>query len=137
MHDSTIVERLRECSIKVTPQRIAIVKYLMEHRTHPDAEEIYRYVKQQHPSISLATIYNTLDKLEEKSVVIKLKISDDNRVNYDYNDKLHHHFYCKECGSIIDIDVVCEYAKLGEVEGHRIDEVHGYYKGICSKCREK
>jgi Fe2+ or Zn2+ uptake regulation protein len=132
-----IIEKLREKGVKVTPQRIAIINYLQNNLNHPDVEEIYNHVLEEYPTISLATIYNTLDKLEEINEVVKLKITDDNKVNYDYKKKPLHHFYCKKCGNIFDVDIVCDYAKMLVVQGHKIDEVHGYFKGICSKCNKK
>lgn len=137
MKSNKIIDKLRKHNVKVTPQRVEIIKYLEEHKTHPGAEEIYQYVKKKYPAISLATVYNTLEKLVEIDEIIKLKISDDNKVNYEYNQHPHHHFYCKVCGKIFDIEIACEYAEKKEIAGHKIDEVHGYYKGICKKCLKK
>ena len=50
---------------------------------------------------------------------------------------MHHHFLCNICGDIIDIDIKCPNIDRIIREGHRIDEVHGYFKGICKKCINK
>jgi Fe2+ or Zn2+ uptake regulation protein len=129
-----IIKKLRVKNIKVTPQRIAIIKFLEENRVHPTAEIIYNNISKEYPSISLATVYNTLEKLEEINEISKLKIADENIVNYDINLNSHHHFYCKKCKNIFDIDIKCDYFKINIIEGNHIEEAHGYFKGICKNC---
>lgn len=131
-----IISKLRDHGVKVTPQRVAIIDYLEKNKIHPTAEDIYNSVINEYPSISLATVYNTLDKLEEIKQIIKIKIADENKVNYEYDFEPHYHFYCKLCKKIYDIDIPCEYSKKEEIEGHKIEEVHGYFRGICKNCRK-
>ena len=100
---NAIIKKLRYKNIKVTPQRIAIINFLEENKIHPTAEIIFKNIVKDYPSISLATIYNTLDKLIEINEISKLKISNDNKVNYENNLIPHHHFYCKKCKNIFDI----------------------------------
>ena len=130
-----VISKLREKGVKVTPQRLAILDYLERSHTHPSAEEIYSAIVKSYPAISVATVYNTLDMLVDLGQVIKLKIGED-RVNYEYNLMPHHHFYCKKCRRIYDIMVDCPIAKKTEVEGHKIEECHGYFKGVCQNCLE-
>ena len=58
-------------------------------------------------------------------------------LRYDFKHGMHHHFLCKKCGRITDIDVECP--NLGKMLecGHNVEEVHGYFKGICKKCMKK
>ncbi len=131
-----IILKLKKNGVKVTPQRIAIIDYLEKNRIHPSAEKIYEYVIKDYPSISLATVYNTLDKLEELNAIKKLKISDDNKINYEYDITPHSHFYCKQCRTIIDIpakDILHDEF----INGNKIDEFSLYYKGTCSACLKK
>jgi Fur family peroxide stress response transcriptional regulator len=133
-----LVEKLREKGVKITPQRLAVLKFLENGQKHYTAEEIYQAICKEYPAISLATIYNTLDMLVEINEVTKLKISDDNVVNYEYNNsEPHHHFYCKNCKKIVDIDIQCQIAQMKEYHGFMIDEVHGYFKGLCPECYKK
>jgi Fe2+ or Zn2+ uptake regulation protein len=129
-----IIKNLKEKGVKVTPQRIAIIDFLEKNKVHPTAEEVYENVSKTFPTISLATIYNTLEKLEEMGEVKKLKISDENKVNYEAILDPHHHFYCKECKRIFDVDIKCSFSVLKEVDGNKIEEIHGYFKGICKNC---
>jgi Fur family transcriptional regulator, peroxide stress response regulator len=134
MNKFKIISNLKNKGVKVTPQRIAIIDFLEKNKIHPTAEEIYENVSKAFPSISLATIYNTLEKLEEIGELKKIKISDENKVNYEAIMEPHHHFYCRSCKKIFDIDVKCSFSALKEVEGNKIEEIHGYFKGICKNC---
>ena len=132
-----IIEKLRDKGVKVTPQRVAIIDYLDNNRTHPTVDDIYNNIVKLYPTISRATVYNTLDKLEEINEIIKLKIADENKVNYDYDLTPHHHFYCKKCKKIYDIAISCHHANKLEQDGHMVEEVHGYFKGICKECTKE
>ncbi len=127
---------LKENSIKITPQRIEILRYLDRHMTHPTVEEIYSTLKKKNPSLSKTTVYNSLQVLKEHKIIQTLSIST-HESRYDLRDDLHHHFLCKNCGKIIDIDIECPNVERIAKEGHRVDEVHGYFKGICKYCLEK
>lgn len=130
------VEILRTNGLKVTPQRLEILRYLDTHRTHPTADTIYSELKVANPSLSKTTVYNTLQHLGEHGLVHILNISG-SESRFDSNINQHHHFLCKKCGSIIDINIDCPNAKVVEAGGHRIDEIHGYFKGVCASCIEK
>ena len=127
------VKVLKDNKLKVTPQRLEILKYLDTHRIHPNADTIYSELKKTHPSLSKTTVYNTLQHLGEHGLVQSLTISG-SEARFDSVINPHHHFLCKTCGKIIDIDIECPNAKLVEAGGHRIDEVHGYFKGVCVSC---
>jgi Fe2+ or Zn2+ uptake regulation protein len=127
---------LKNNSIKVTPQRLDILKYLDEHKTHPTADQIFTDLKETNPSLSKTTVYNSLEILKDRSLIQSLTISGC-EMRYDLKHGMHHHFLCKKCGRIDDIDIECP--NLGKIleSGHNIEEVHGYFKGICQKCIKK
>ena len=130
------VKLLKENSIKITPQRLEILKYLDENRTHPTVDEIYSSLKEKNPSLSKTTVYNSVETLREHGIIQSLTISG-SELRYDFENKMHHHFLCKKCGTIIDIDIECP--NIGKMleSGHKVEEVHGYFKGICKKCIKK
>ncbi len=130
------VELLKENNLKVTPQRIMILKYLDTHRVHPTADEIYSSLKKSIPSLSKTTVYNSLDVLKKYGLIQALTICGSEQ-RYDFMHDMHHHFLCKKCGKIIDIDIKCPNINKTIEMGHRIDEVHGYFKGICKDCIKK
>jgi Fe2+ or Zn2+ uptake regulation protein len=130
------VKILRKGHLKVTQQRIDILKYLDSHESHPTAEEIYSSLKKTHPALSKTTVYNSLDALRKHGIIAPLTITE-NETRYDIKTEMHHHFLCKKCGQIIDIDISCPNIEKISKFGHRVDEVHGYFKGICKNCLDK
>lgn len=127
---------LKQNQLKITPQRLAIMKYLDEHRTHPTADRIYIDLKEKNPALSKTTVYNSVETLKEHGIIQSLTISG-SELRYDFENKMHHHFLCTKCGTIIDIDIKCP--NIGKIieSGHNVEEVHGYFKGICKKCMKK
>ena len=130
------VTLLKSNQMKVTPQRLEIMRYLDENRTHPTADDIYSALKGSNPSLSKTTIYNTLETLREHELIQTVGISG-NEMRYDFKREMHHHFLCKRCGGILDIDVKCSFLKQTLEGDHRVDEVHGYFKGVCKDCLGK
>jgi Fe2+ or Zn2+ uptake regulation protein len=129
------IQLLKDHKIKITHQRLEILKYLDERKNHPTAEDIYEDLKKNQPSLSKTTIYNTVEKLKEEGVIQALDISGETR--YDIKKNLHHHFLCIVCGKIIDIDLPCQNIEKITRQGYTIKEVHGYFKGICKECKKK
>ena len=128
------VKTLKDHSIKITSQRLEILKYLDGHHTHPNVEEIYSELKKKHPSLSRTTVYNSLEILKKNKIVQSLTISG-SELRYDIEKGLHHHFICKKCGAILDISITCPNMDRTLDGGHRVEEVQGYFKGICKNCQ--
>ena len=136
MHVEKYVRVLKEKNLKVTPQRLEVLRYLDNNRTHPTAEQIYSDLKGKNPALSKTTVYNTLELFKEKGLVHALTISSSEQ-HFDVVITNHHHFLCEKCKRIIDIEVECPYLEKILRGGHRIDEVHGYFRGICEECLNK
>jgi Fe2+ or Zn2+ uptake regulation protein len=130
------ISLLKENNIKITHHRLAILKYLDEHHNHPTADDIYSKLKSKNPSLSKTTVYNSLDILQKYGIVSSLTICG-SEYRYDINEGMHHHFLCKQCGCIIDIDIKCPNIEKVGSYGHVIEEVHGYFKGLCKNCINK
>lgn len=135
MRDSEAYKRLVKSGVRPSVQRMAIMDYLLTHRTHPTVEDVYRGICDQIPTLSRTTVYNTLRMFSEKHAAQMLTI-DDHHVCYDGDMRPHVHFICRECGKVIDL--FDEQAPM--VEGHRladgnvVDEMQLYYKGVCKDC---
>jgi Fe2+ or Zn2+ uptake regulation protein len=127
---------LKDNNLKITPQRLAIIKYLDNHMNHPTADIIYSDLKKKYPSLSKTTVYNALEALNKHGIIQSLTISG-SELRYDINHGMHHHFYCKKCGNIIDIELECPNLKKMEQYGHDIEEIHGYIKGTCKNCLKR
>ena len=130
------IKILRDKKLKVTSHRLNILRYLDGNLQHPPAEKIYSDLKIKTPSLSKTTVYNALETLEKKGIVTVLTICGvENR--YDIKNSIHHHFFCEKCGRILDIDISCpNIEKVSKEYGHRIDDIHGYFKGLCKYCLE-
>jgi Fur family transcriptional regulator, peroxide stress response regulator len=132
----TYVKLLKDNAIKVTPQRLEILRYLDQHHTHPTVDEIYSALKTKNPALSKTTVYNSIETLKKHKLIQSLTISG-SETRYDLTGRLHHHFLCQCCGAIIDINISCPNINTIIQNGHRVDEVHGYFKGICRDCIQK
>lgn len=130
------VKILKEKNLKVTPQRLIILKYLGENFTHPTTDKIYSDLKSNNPSLSKTTVYNSLEILEKHGIIQSITISG-SELRYDIKQGMHHHFLCKKCGKIVDIDIECPNVERLSSYGHKVEEIHGYIKGICKECMKR
>lgn len=127
---------LKEHHLKATPQRLQILQYLHTHHTHPRADDIYTALKRTSPSLSRTTVYNALETLKKERLIHAVTISQ-GETRYDARLDTHHHFLCTSCHTISDIDLACPNIKRVEGGGYCIQEVHGYFTGICPQCATK
>lgn len=133
-----IYNYLRSYHIKPSVQRIAIMEYLLEHRTHPCIDEIYLALCKSIPTLSKTTVYNTLKILTEHGAAQMLTI-DERNACFDGDVSKHAHFQCKKCGKIFDFPIPYmeeeERNKLAKA-GFKVDSTQLYYKGLCPECRD-
>ncbi len=131
------IQKLRSKRFKLTPQRLAVIRYMLGNKEHPSALKIHKELKRRYPTLSFSTVYNTLSMLEKIDEVQSIHVFD-NYLNYDPNTNAHIHFYCRECNHISDIflegrsDVS---VPRGEIEGNNIDYMSLVLKGTCKLCR--
>ena len=125
-----------QIGFKLTPQRIAILDYLNGNKEHPSAEEIYRAVSEKFPTMSFATVYNTLDALKKRGMLLEITI-DPGKKRFDPDSEPHHHLMCTRCKKVVDIHnkfdlTIPESARHGfEVTGDHIE-----FHGVCEQCRK-
>lgn len=135
---------LKEKGYKLTPQRRAIVDIIISNEgSHLTTEELYDLVKIECPEIGLATVYRTVQLLEELGVVSKLDLNDGcyryELVRDDENHQ-HHHLICSQCGKVIEVQ-----GDLLEVLEQEIETKYDFqiknhsvkFYGICSECKKK
>ena len=132
-----IVSHLQDHNMKPSMQRMAIMKYLDENRTHPTVDEIYSALSPEIPTLSKTTVYNTLKLLSEHGAAQTLTIDEKNTC-YDAETGQHAHFMCRKCGKVYDLpsDEAIKETESLQMDGHEIQEVHYYYKGVCKNCKE-
>lgn len=124
---------LRDNNIKPSIQRIKVLEYLYNNRTHPMADEIYKALHIEIPSLSKTTIYNTLNTLV-KAGLVRLITIEDNITRYDYDTSSHGHFKCNKCGDIFDFNINLEHLSKATLNGFKVTSKDVYYKGLCSYC---
>ncbi|MFC2114263.1 Fur family transcriptional regulator [Bacteroidota bacterium] len=96
-------EKLLEYNLRISHQRLVIYQELYKSMEHPTAEKIYSGLKKDHPSISLATVYKTLDAFEKSGLIKKLKSIDDS-LHYDADLHDHNHLVCMKTKQILDYE---------------------------------
>jgi Fur family peroxide stress response transcriptional regulator len=97
----TLRDRLKSVNLKATHQRMTVLAAMDDCKTHPNPEEIYDRIRPQNPTISLATVYNTLDSFAQAGLISKVASLGGN-LRYDSNMGAHGHIYCHNTDEIID-----------------------------------
>ncbi len=123
---------------RMTRQRRAVMEVLKSTRSHPDAAWIYQEVKKKVPSISLGTVYRTLDALVKEGKVVALHTGGATR--YDAFTHPHAHLVCTACGRVEDLKL--ELPRLLEKAqaqnpAVRLDAVRLIFEGLCADCAQK
>lgn len=131
-------DSLVSAGLRPSMQRLAILDYLLKHRTHPTIDDVFSGLVSQVPTLSRTTVYNTLRLLSGHHVAQMITI-DDHHVCYDGDTRPHVHFLCRKCGKVYDLFDVPAPTLSGKlnVDGHVVDEAQLYYKGICKDCAAK
>lgn len=131
----TVLKALTQHGIKASPQRLAVMQYLMDHRTHPTVEEIYKELHPLIPTLSKTTVYNTLKLLVEEGAALQLTI-DEKKTCYDADTAPHAHFLCSECGKVYDVPLTNPRLEddAQMPEGFQCEQADLYFRGICQKC---
>jgi len=127
---------LKEKGLRPTYQRLKVLEFLDKNRIHPTPKMVYEKLHRIIPSLSKTTIYNILKDFESKDIIKTVEF-DDGQIRFEINKSTHHHFICRKCKKIYDLDLKCKYLDEGNVDGHKIEEFLGYFKGLCANCRRK
>lgn len=129
---------LRDKGVKPSYQRKRIFEYMMNNHNHPSVNDIYEALINEIPTLSKATVYNTMNLFLEHKLIEVLPI-DTNEARYDvFNPKEHGHFKCDVCGKIFDVNIKVNVEDLSDdLAGFRVDsEVYNFH-GVCRECQEK
>ncbi|MCF7908487.1 MAG: transcriptional repressor [Candidatus Omnitrophica bacterium] len=127
---------LRGHDIRPTQQRLEVHGVLLNNGKHLTADQIYERVKLRMPAVSLATVYTVLDLFKQKHVINEIRIQFDKSC-FEARIDPHHHFLCKSCDEISDLNMKpCKALEQREVDGNIIEELQGYFYGTCKNCRE-
>ena len=103
---------------------------------HPTADDIYNALKNEYPTMSLTTVYNTLKALSDAGAIEMLKIEREN-ARFDFPKIPHSHFRCRSCGKILDISELPDILKYVPKGSYHIENVEVYFQGLCDECFNK
>lgn len=101
MGTQQLIIKFHDKGYKVTPQRLAVCEYILSSKDHPTADQIHQELKKKYPTMSLATVYQTLHLLSEIGLLQELGFSD-TLSRYDPDTSPHINIICKKCGKIQD-----------------------------------
>jgi Fur family transcriptional regulator, peroxide stress response regulator len=135
---NNITSIFREKKLKLTPQRIAVYKYLMHTKEHPSAETIYKGLLEEYPTMSLATVYKGLKTLVEVGLIQEINVGEGN-FRYDGNIEAHPHIQCMNCGKVDDVDNVSFddlNQRIKDFTNYEILNNQVYFYGFCPDCKE-
>ena len=137
MSNAEILDYFAQHGVKPSMQRMAVMKYLLTHRTHPTVDEIYNDVVQEIPTLSKATVYNTLRLLVKQGAALQITINEQCTC-YDGDITPHAHFFCRNCGRVYDMPLNWQdISEMADVPaGFKVDEAALYFRGLCSNCSE-
>ena len=136
----SLTTSLKNAGMRMTPQRAAICKLLVESKEHPTASMIYDELDPQFDSLSLATVYNTLNALVKIGVVNRLGEAGDGSVRYDADTEPHVNLACISCNRIIDIPSEHVHHLDDEItqnSGYKLLGARVLYYGLCPECQKK
>ena len=134
MDGEAIKKSLEGAGLRCTPQRYAVMAFLMECHRHPTAAEIYEAVNHRDPRSSRATTYNNLRDLVRAGLVREVAV-EGRAARFDAKGARHHHFICDRCGDVEDLDWYDVPRPASRALGKRIvRECELIFRGLCTRC---
>ncbi len=133
-----LLDQLRAAGLRATPQRMAVFETLVETPQHPTAHQLYEQVRLKQPSISQATVYNTLQALVTRGLIHNIGEAGDGANHYDGAADPHVNLICTRCSRIEDFHDETLQAVADQVSaraGYKLDGAHVVYYGLCPQCQ--
>ena len=121
---------------KHSKQREAILALLRETKTHPTAEWLHSNLKESYPKLGLATVYRNLRLFEQLGLVQRIDVGD-GLEHFDAGVHTHYHFYCRNCNSVIDVDLPNLHPEQYLPDGFTPHRHQLVFYGECSNCKSK
>ncbi len=123
-------------SLKYSRQREAIKEFLAVRTDHPTADTVYTNLREKFPNISLGTVYRNLALLAERGEILKITTGD-TADHFDGHTAPHHHFICRECQRLMDLDmenIDSIITAAGKNFGGKISSYTVLFHGVCEDC---
>ncbi len=129
---------LKRAGLRLTAQRLAVCRALAGDRSHPTAQALYERIRPGFPSLSLATVYNTLQVLEGAGLIQRLGPVGDGAVHYDADLTPHVNLICTRCNRIDDLSepALTDVAgRVAQASGYDLRGAQATYSGLCPDCQ--
>ena len=137
MNAEAIRKSLEESGLRCTPQRYAVMAFLMEHSGHPTAAEIFAAVNRVDPRSSRATTYNNLRDLVQAGLVREVAV-EGRSARFDAKGQRHHHFICDRCGNVEDLEWYDVPKPASRALGKRVlRDCELIFRGLCTSCASR
>jgi Fur family peroxide stress response transcriptional regulator len=139
VQNNPFIQAIRDAGFKVTPQRIAVCDWLYRNNTHPTAADVYEALREAFPTMSLATVYSTLEVLEALKLIYPVGMNTDGSKRYDTVSRPHVNLVCRHCGRVIDVagDRMLDEARRSVASyGFEAQDINVVVYGFCADCRE-
>jgi Fe2+ or Zn2+ uptake regulation protein len=142
---NAMLRDLRRSGLKLTPQRIAIVRLFASDLSHPTAQDLFERLRRDFASMSFATVYNTIDTLARAGLagILRLSGKRGEAARFDPNTAPHHHAVCDRCGTVVDIAAGTLSPTLASAKklrrsapGFSVRAVERIYRGLCADCAQ-
>ena len=131
-----VAQRLRSFGLRATGSRIAILEALEADRRHPTAEMVHESLRERYPSLSMSTVYATIESFLERGLIRQVS-GRSGRLRVDGTAQDHDHAVCRSCGRVFDVDPDEIHRPQKPMElpgGLRVTNVHVEYEVICRQC---
>ena len=131
--------RLRDAGLRVTAPRIAVLEELERNRSHPNPIDIHRLLSSRHPSLSLSTVYLTIEAFAKVGLVHRVP-APDGRLRVDGVVEAHDHAVCRRCGDVFDLPArrsAVRAAPRGLPRGTRVIGARVEYDVLCVRCQAR
>ena len=134
MDAEAIKKSLEGSGLRCTPQRYAVMAFLIERSSHPTAAEIFHAVNHADPRCSRATTYNILRDLVQAGLVREVAV-EGRAARFDAKGVRHHHFICDRCGNVEDMDWYdVPQPRSGSLGKRILRQCELIFRGLCTKC---
>ncbi|QDG49904.1 transcriptional repressor [Persicimonas caeni] len=137
------LSRLKSAGYRLTPQRKAILELFDGEPEHMTPQQIFGRLEDTVPSLSLATVYNTLELFEDVGIVARIN-AHDGQTYFDPTVEPHHHAVCDHCGEIFDVQLESDSLQQlittsrtlhADDTEFVVETATVWLRGVCSPCR--
>ena len=136
---ASVAARLREAGLRVTAPRVAVLVELERNRSHPNPLEVHRLLRARHPSLSLSTVYLTIEAFANAGLLRRLPARD-GRLRVDGVVDAHDHAVCRQCSDVFDLPArasISRAAPRGLPRGTRVLGARIEYDVLCARCQAR